>query len=251
MEVSEVKLVKDKHHLFGEQVTHHTYFSLSPEEQELYYKFRDRHNELRKLPQGSSTNEQNEEISDMFLSLIKSYFQKQSIVPYYSFTSYGEKRETLIKTPAYLLSEKEKKPERTVGFNFNFFTEDENLSCTSSFSYSDNISYHEPHIICDIFKRWIKEKKQDGINFPYLHFHGGGAYFASTDFSNPLTALIYNIINKIGEEGLKKLRVLYKAIEDEQRSLDLGYSDAKIRKEAFEMAYASNLEIALLDAGFV
>lgn len=265
MEVSETKFIQGENFLGTKITIPITYFLLTSKEQKLYDSFRNKHADLAKtidtLPnkgiEGDIRQKGERAISSMFLNLVTPYFlgQSQDLKPLSSFTYYGEKRETHLEMPTFILSDERGLNQKDLSLYFWFSTQGETLSCKSNFCYParnshGGESYSEKAVFYDILKRAIEKKTQDGIIFPIISFSGDFIYFASTDFTLQLMSFFKNILNKVGSERMDELKILYRSyMEEAVRERDHGWKDAKIKKEVFEKAYASALEITLLESG--
>ena len=263
MEVSGAKFVEEENFISQKIKFPCTYFSLTPKEQKLYDSFRNKHKELARtidtLPNKDLSGDTKEirlkgerAISSMFLNLVNPYFSRQDLKPVYSFIYYGKNRETLLNMPTYILSDEKGPSQKELDLDFWFLTQDETLSCRSHFSYSAKNSHegiYEQSVFYDILKRAIEKKTQDGINFPFISFRGCFIDFASTDLTLPFMIWVKKIFDNVGPERINELKILYKSFVEEARHESGGFSDAKIKKDVFEKAYASTLEITLLEAG--
>ncbi|MBI3622596.1 hypothetical protein HY212_00765 [Candidatus Pacearchaeota archaeon] len=253
METIGVKINEEEHSLGKIQVPR-TYFLLTAEEQERYDEFRVEHDRLRVLPRGTATTEQNNALSDMFLNVVGPYLDRLHLKSYGSFTTYGEERQTLLRLPPQSLSSDGDDSKGLVDPGFWFSTENKNLSCKSYLSYTSQ-RHSQASVVYDIFERVVKQQKQDGTNFPFV-MRQGFVYFGSSDFFLGLTMVVGDIVNRIGPEKMEELCVLYDSYIQEASSERGGFSDrtrkdATIKKEVFRNAYASSLEIALLEAGLI
>lgn len=255
MEVIGAKIVEEDPIIgSGEKrIAPRTYFLLTAEEQKVYDDMRAEHDKLRQLPQGTTTEAQRTAVSDMFMKVVNSYLEKSGLTSNGSFTTFGKNGgRTFLRPPPYSLLKDE---DGLVEPTFWFSTEDRNLSCLSYLTYRCERCYQNV-VVHNIFDRIVKQQEQDGINFPFVMDTGSFIYFASSDFCLGLTMVIGDAINKIGSEKLEELCVLCGSYSEEAGKISDTFSDrtrkeAKIKSETFKTAYASSLEIALLEAGLV
>lgn len=250
MEVSGIELIEFEY-TAEKVILPVTHFLLTSVEQELYDSFRAKHDKLRTI-HGDFSREAEEkrergnfELAKMFSKLINPYLNQFGLRTNGGFTSYGKKRETYFKVKMLLPGKKE----ILLDLDYCFLTENENLSCQSHICYSPE--GQERQIVYNILERILGNKEQDGINFPITSRRGDFIYFASADFAMVLPILIKAVVDKIGSERMEELKVLRRAYWDERGNEERGYSDAKIKAEAFRTAYESKLEIALVESGIV
>ncbi len=264
MRVSKVELVEAEYTLiYGREKLPWTFFSLDHAEQAKYNTFRQKHNDLEetihrirqegKEIKPEERQEQEREISSLFVKLIKPYLDQTGLEIVQCFAGYGEDKKTLVETPYYVLFENKEPFDAAIRVVSWFSTKDETLSCMSNLDYrtaSGSITKSpERRVTYDILKRVVGEKEQDGLHFPFVSFRGDFVYFASSAFAVDLIKLIRDILEKVGPGAMEELNVLYREYMSQRSYGEV--SNTTVQQRVFKEAYERKLETELRRTRFI
>lgn len=256
MKVSKVQLIEEDK-IMDKVSNPHTFFSLDSSEQSIYQTFRAKHRELESVVKELKPEERlkrEQEVENIFIELFNPYLAQSGLKSGECLIFYGGYHKTLLETPHYVMFERNQPFNISLQLQYWFFTANENLHCSSNFvcntdtRYEPNSVILQRHLVYDLLRKSIGDKKQDGIKNPITKFGGDFVYFASTDFSRGIMLLTRDILEKIGPEAIKELNVLYREYMDTCGSNRDSYDD-KIKQRVFKDAYEGKLEIELMTAG--
>lgn len=263
MKVSRAEFVEVEHPITHEiERMPYTFFSLDASEQMRYNDFRGKHNDLEKIidlirREGSEIKpkerqERENEVSNIFVELIESHLNQAGLEAVRCFAGYGKDKKTFVETPYYVLFENQEPFDAAIRVVYWFSTKDETLSCTSNLDYRAEGSVAKSpqrHMVYDLLRRVVGERKPDETNFPIVSFKGAFVYFASSEFAVPLIKLVRDILEKVGPEAMEELNVLYMEYMSQRSYGEV--SNTVVQQRVFKEAYERKLETELVRAGFI
>ncbi|MBR9676694.1 hypothetical protein GOV04_00960 [Candidatus Woesearchaeota archaeon] len=231
-----------------------TTFSLSPEEQQLYQQFRQKHDNYVSGFENFVEDEKEKkqiEIEQDFAKLIRPYFKQHGLKIVTVFPSFSIDRLVSVNTPAYRLFDDDEPFDIGYKVSFMFNTSAERLKCHGQlYRKSKNPrEKDEDPVIKDILTKIYNEKQQDGLTNPKLSVEGIMS-FASTDFAVPLMQMIKTFLSRLGKDSIKELEVLYwewlaRWAQDKRDGLE------SVQQRVFKKAYDNMLELELKSVGLL